>query len=112
LASVNKVILVGNIGRDPGGRYLRFGASIRQNASDMSASEPSDYLDHCYAIVSRHLLGEHAFVAKASSFTPITLNRSDRGQSKPGRRAPATHSGRVRSSSFFGSSKADKRNAP
>jgi len=113
LASVNKVILVGNCGRDPEIRYLPSGASVRSgrlNASDLLATEPLGNRYEDFA--SRYLHAEQVFVEKVPSSTPTALNRSDCGQNKSGRRVPTFHSGFSRSNSFFGSSKANKRNVP
>jgi hypothetical protein len=114
LASVNKVILVGNIGRDPEIRYLPSGTPLRSgrlNASDLSATEPlgnhyEDFLASLYLPVGQ------VPSEKVRSSTPTVLNKSDCGQNKSRRRVPIAHSGSIRSTSFFGSNKANKRNAP
>jgi len=95
-------------------RYLPSGArrvrSVRLNASDLSATEP--FGNHYEEFASRYLPTEQAFVEKVLSSIPTALNRSDCGQNKSGRRVPTAHSSLIRSTSFFGSSKANKRNAP
>ena len=114
LASVNKVILVGNCGRDPAFRYLPSGGRVRASrlsASDLSAIEPVGNHYEGF-LASRYLPAEQVFVEKAPSSTPTALNRSDCGQNKSGKRVPTSHACFIRSTSFFGSSKANKRNAP
>lgn len=68
--------------------------------------------NHYEDFASLYLPTVQAFSEKVLSSTPMALHRSDCGQNKLGRKVPTTHSGFIRSTSFFGSSKANKRNAP
>lgn len=85
--------------------------SVRVDASDLSATEPfgNQYEDF---LASHYRLFGTALFDRVPSSSPSVLNRSDCGQNKSGRRVPTAHFAVVRSTSFFGSNKANKRNAP
>jgi hypothetical protein len=115
LASVNKIILVGDCGRDPDMRCLppicHVSSSRRSNA-ETSATQPAQEGLYEHFLASRYLSSQWFCSVNVVSRTPTSLREKDFDQRSSGGKVPVGNFDAFRSGSFFGSTKANKRNAP
>ena len=115
MGSVNKVILVGNCGRDPEIRYLPSGVAIAYVAMCRgrrvrSSSQATAFDGHVDAWLSS-IVDSTSQSALFTMFHEVSGGR-DGEKRRPQHRFLACFPAASRSKSFFGCSKANKRNAP